>query len=1026
MPDGGASVAIANVVMGAFSAVGASTGVTAAAGAATLSTVGFLATYGSTVALVTSVALGALSQQKKKPELSMSPTDRTQTIQSTQAPREYVYGRTKKGGPLLFHYCTQDNQTFYYVLALASHQIQEIEKIHINEDEDLTLGTELIVDDSYTSTGITHYKASYHANLNPANKYAGTGGLDTTANRYLWVDVSLGSDSVGVNNRFKNEITADGGDYVSTDKFSGIACLFIKIRWGAGLWRGLPKISATIKGKNDIYDTRTSTSGYSTNPALIWRDILLDDVIGINAESDEIDETALNTAANVCDESVALNGGGTEDRYTCNGVVDSTSRRVDLIENVLSCMAGSQVYVNGLFKVIAGAYQTPTVEITDADIISGIGLTRLGARDKFNAVKGVFINEDENWQPTEFPHVTNSTYETEDGEVRYRDLELPFTISSPTAQRLALIDLERNRQDISVTVLLHLKKYDFAPGDTIKFTYADWGFSEKVFDVIERSLVTTTDANGNPMLAIQVTMRETASTVYTWNNDETVIDPAPNTNLPNPFAVVAPTNLQLDSTEEHLIRGANGRIVTRIKATWTEPSNHFVTSGGNYEVQYKKSTDATYSPSIVVPGDLTEAFITDVDDRVQYDIRVRAVNAFTARSDWLTSTNHTVIGKTTPPPNVTGFAAAEELGIVKLSWDQLDIVDIYGYEVRYGSDGIQWKNAIPLTTAKQGTSETTAQVPPGTWSFLIKGVDYVGNYSSSAAVYGPLFVSNANSVLNAIDDGEFPGTLENFVLHYTGVLVPDSQNLASDDDWDTFDTAVINPYQECIYTSEQIDLGSDKDVRVWGVIESELLPGVTEGVANPTMQIAYWSSTDESPGSDQTDDLIPTATLTNCILHYTGAIVPDSDSLASDADWEIFDQFVYDAKETCTVESAEVDYGSDGNIALSMTQDILPGPGETGTPEATTYIDTRTSSGSYDGYSTFTAGTFNLRYAKIKVEWNNNTTVSYINQLQLVADPWRDWINGNINGVRYVKARIKLDTTVGVAKVTSFNWTIDQ
>jgi hypothetical protein len=295
-------------------------------------------------------------------------------------------------------------------------------------------------------------------------------------------------------------------------------------------------------------------------------------------------------------------------------------------------------------------------------------------------------------------------------------------------------------------------------------------------------------------------------------------------------------------------------------------------------------------------------------------------------------------------------------------------------------------------------------------------------------VAGELTVGNANSVLNAIDDGLFPGTLSNFVKHYTNVLAPEDQKLASDYGFSTFDVFVPTPETECVYTSPEIDLGSDQNVRVWVSIESELGPGVTTGTADPDMQICYRSSTDSSSGGDVTTDLISsTGTFSNCIQHYNGSIIPDSQSIANETtNYEVFDNFVYNPYETATYTSPEVDYGADSNILLSLTQGIAAGAGETGTPESTASIDTRTSAGSYDGYESFTSGTFNLRYAKIQMTLNSTTTVSYINALSLVAGCWRDWIIGDINNIRYVQARVNLDTTVGVAKITDFNWTIDQ
>jgi hypothetical protein len=716
-----------------------------------------------------------------------------------------------------------------------------------------------------------------------------------------------------------------------------------------------------------------------------------------------------------------------ESRYECNGTVDSASIISDILESFTSAMAGHVAYVNGTYNIKAGAYQTPSITLTEDHILSEIEMTRPGRRDKFNAVKGVFISEAQDWVPTDFPHITNSTYETEDGERLYRDIEFPFVISNAGAQRLAKIELERNRQDIIANMVVSLEQWDLAAGDTVQVTYSPFGWSSKVFDVLERSFTVIQDDNGVDIFAVQLSLRETASTVYTWSTEETTVDPAPNTNLPNPFNVSALQDFTVDSTEAQLLRGKNGRIVTRILASWTKHPDAFVTADGMIEIQYKLSSDSTYLTAALISGDATSAYITDVDDREDYDIRVRAINGIGGKSDWATVTDHTVIGKTTPPPQVTGFEAAEVIGVVRFSWDQIDILDIYGYEIRYGATGTQWKDGTPLTKAKQGTHEVSAAVPPGEWVFMIKAVDYVGLYSNVASAAGPITVSNANTVLNAVADGLFPGTLDNFVLHYTSVLVPDDQQLASFYDFETFDQFVPTPELICTYTSSEIDLTEDKNVRVWGDIESALGPGVTTGTADPKLQICYRGDGDSSSGNEVSTDLVTSAgTFTNCILHYTGAIVPDSQSTANaTSSFEVFDNFVYNPYEQCTYEPPEQDLGADGNVILDIQNGIAIGPGQTGTPDATLKIDTRTSAGSYDGFEVFTAGTFNLRYYKVKLEWSNVGNTSYIDSLAGEIGCWRDWIIGNINDVRYIQARIRLDTTVGNAKITDFNWTID-
>ncbi len=79
----------------------------------------------------------------------------------------------------------------------------------------------------------------------------------------------------------------------------------------------------------------------------------------------------------------------------------------------------------------------------------------------------------------------------------------------------------------------------------------------------------------------------------------------------------------------------------------------------------------------------------------------------------------------------------------------------------------------------------------------------------------------------------------NFVKHWTGVLLPADQKLASEyTNFEMFDIFVPNPVPQCIYEAGEFDLGFDDTVRVWGDINSQLGPGRT-GLADPKLEVDH-------------------------------------------------------------------------------------------------------------------------------------------------------------------------------------------
>jgi len=468
---------------------------------------GIGASIGAAIAIgvVTAAGLYFLQASLRVPNFRSESGLRTKLRREPTEPRRVVYGQIRLSGPLLYFETQGDNNdNLHMYVALCGHEVEEIGNIYIDDDP-VTLDGNGLVDSG---------KFSGNARF---DKLLGTAGQTATT----WA--STESDGLDSNARGRGVAMIHADLLFDREKFS----------------TGVPNISAVVKGRQ-VYDPRvaaydprevgavrvyTYTSGSvffpATNPALCLLDYLLDTDYGLKATNAEIDWASFITAATVCDQDVTLNAGGDEKRYTCNGTFTTAQKPADIIGQLLSAMQGRFFYVAGVFGVKAGAYEAPTITLTEDDLRSGLEVqTKQSRRDSFNAVKGLYANPDEDWQASDFPEITNSTYETEDGGDRsYQDIDLPFTTSVTTAQRLAKIILESNRRQITCKVPCKLSALQVQGGDTVQVTNTRLGWTAKVFLVDSLSFVETGSGNV-PVLAVDLILREWDSSIFTWADTE--------------------------------------------------------------------------------------------------------------------------------------------------------------------------------------------------------------------------------------------------------------------------------------------------------------------------------------------------------------------------------------------------------------------------------------------------------------------------------------------------------------------------
>jgi len=706
-------------------------GLIAGAGAIAGFAAGTAGAYFATT-FVSTLVLGAVSKAMAKTPTGASITQQDKTVTSRQpiAPHTVIYGRTRIGGTILYMESTNANKYLHVVVAIAGHEIDEVEKFYFNDVEVTIDGSGNVEAGQYKDRARIQYK--------------------------------LGTDD---QTAFADLVAESDGKWTNNHRVRGRALVYMRLEYDQNVFiNGVPNLSVVVRGKK-VYDPRTETTVWSANPALCVTDYLTNNKYGMAAVyAEEIDEEALIAAANICDEDVTKVGGGTENRYEMHGSFATSSQPEDIINQMVFAMAGRCIWSGGVWRILAGAYYTPTLTFDEGDLRGGIKVQSLvSRRESFNGVKGVFASVDDNYILSDFPPINSAVFVAKDnGEENLKSIELPFTTSASMAQRLAKIELLRARQQITVAMPMKLVGMKANVGDIVQINNTRMGWSSKPFEVVSANI-----AFGETV-GVDIDFREVSTDVYDWaTSEEQAYDPAPNTNLPSAVNT-DPVGLLITDTLEISAE----TIVTKLVVTVSGSA----VFQDRYEVQAKPSTSDDFLNLGQASGNIFQ--LANVIDGAIYNVRARSINVLGVRSEWATG-DHEVIGKTAPPENVTDFTINVIGTQAYLTWTPVGDLDLSHYRIRHSRQisGATYANAVDLIT-KVPRPGVFAIAPAMTGTYFIKAIDKLGNESLAAASTIAIIedIKDLNVIATITESPGFTGTKTECSVTEDGYLILDTAN----------------------------------------------------------------------------------------------------------------------------------------------------------------------------------------------------------------------------------------------------------
>ncbi|WP_170334972.1 phage head spike fiber domain-containing protein [Ruegeria arenilitoris] len=645
--------------------------------------------------LLLSAAARALMPKPENPVRGRQVTSRQPV-----APREIVYGQSRKGGTVVFMHTTPGhwhkappNAVLEMIIVLAGHQVRKIGNIYFD-------GELVIPEGQDRAIGRFNERAYCIRRLGTPGQ---TAIPDLLAKLKGW--------------------------WTDLHRFTGCAYIYVSLSYDPHVYpNGIPNITCDIEGKDDIYDPRTQQRGYTDNAALCVADYMSLTHYGIGAgigAEDGISTASLIAAANVCYETVQEVGGGTDVRYRCNGVLTLDQSPKTNIEAMLTAMAGQVAWQAGQWHIYAGAYRIPTRTFGPDDFSGNIQLqTRVTREENFNGVRGQFISPINHWQPDDFPAYQSATYVAEDGgEASWTDISLPFTISAAAAQRLAKIHLERQRRQQTVSVPGKLRMWKATTGSVINLDYARFGFATKPFEVRAMSLGIEDNA-----LVPSLVVRETSPLVYDHHASEfQIYQAAPKTNLPSAFDIVAPTNLEVFENLYQTRTG--GGLKVQVKIAWEPAASAFVKL---YQVEASNDNGATWQVLRQTPD--TSLEVKDWQPGV-WDWRVMAISQLGVPSDYV-SVKREIFGLGVKPGALTGVNLQSAGGLALIKWDihpELDVRIGGNIVIRHSiAANPLWSSSYSMDRVPGNGSLAAVPLKPGT--YLLRAEDLTGNLSDPVKV----------------------------------------------------------------------------------------------------------------------------------------------------------------------------------------------------------------------------------------------------------------------------------------------------
>lgn len=686
-----------------------------------------------------------------------------------------IYGQRRTGGIVNFKGVEGSTNEYLWIeFILAEGECQDIVMMYLDGNE-------------YTDS-----------------KYSGL----VTITKYLGTDAQT----------YDTNLESKFADYSTTDHGKGLCKAVVSLKYDQENMPREPKFEFLVQGKK-LYDTRTTTTSYGTNPALALYDYLTNARYGAGYKisPSQLVTSDFDSAANYCETQIEIySGAGTNtDYYQINGVIDTGKNvRKNIIE-ILNSFNAHLIPDGDKYRLIVEKDEASALSLNSDNIIdSSVTYAINDVKERYNEIVVDYPNEENNYLDDQFIEQDATLLANDNNKESQKRIKNYLDVNQYRIGHFGRIVLKKSRQGIAVGLTVNESGFEILPGAIVDLTLDEPGWSAKKFRVLKVKEL----EGGN----VAMNLLEHESTVY----DRTVPVAAPtppDTYLADPFSVAQVTGLSAVSGITHVITNSAGDLVARILLSWTALDDVFVTT---YEIRARLNgaTDWLYQTP-AIGGSTTSQYIIGFKDGDLVDLQVRAVNSRGVVGAWSQTLQHTVEGVAGNPPDVDVFTVTADPDGTRLATFEINTppIDLAGYKIRYSSNQSEvWANMDPLHEGvlTQSPHEFNS-LAEGAYRFAVKACDRGGRESDNAVyVIADLPARRLGAILrtdNPRGQG-WPGTLTNCRIEPSDNSLVGTTNTTwttASGTWDSYnETWFFDTVDSFTYQFSTIDLGTILSVNI--------------------------------------------------------------------------------------------------------------------------------------------------------------------------------------------------------------------